>query len=497
MRLRSFRLAVIVLSAAAGLGACSGPIGGNNGGGGGGGGGTAGTSKLIVTMTDSAPAGVSILGSPIAIRNLAIDQATGQQARVQLVPAGQTMAVLDVVRLQSDSTFAGAFDVKDDTYKALFADFVSPALDYFNAGSTSVTVSSGQGFGFVGGVAIPIGGNGSPLPAIFAGGAQKASYDLNQNIFITTSSTPPGLLVEDFLQPNAVSLVALPHKGVSNGLELVEDFIGTVTAVSGNTVTIQRNGVPASGLSVALAVPLPLVATATASTRFDNCPSTATIACVHTNQIVSVDAVVDSAGTVTLLEVDDLSDTADKELEGTIASIDATNQVFTLIVADEEGTNSTQFPSLDFTGFFIGLPEQVGLASGATFSIDTKGLPVPAANLNTFTGFSSLAVGQTVRIKVASTSGSQFNASKVTLRFTRLTGRPSNVASPVFTYDSTTLPPYFGLTGFPQVQTFPGTTLFDGVSDLTGVTTSDSISIRALYLPTSNPPFFAAKVRKH
>jgi len=482
-----------------GLCACSGLP--NNSGGGGGG--IAGASKLTVTMTDSAPAGSSILGSPIAIQNLALDQSTGNQARIQLVPAGQTMAILDVVRLQSDSAFGGIFDVPNNDYKAVFAEFFAPTLDYFNPGSTSVTVNSQQGVGFSGGIAFPI-GSGTPLLTTFAGGTQKASFDLNQNAFIIASSQP-GVLVEDFLQPSAVSLVALPHAGVPSGtLELVEDFIGTVTAVSGNTVTIQRNGLPASGTSVSLAIPLPLVATANGSTRFDNCPSTttATIACVHTNQIVSVDAVVNPDGTLTLLEVDDLSDTADKELEGTIASIDTTNQVFTLVVADEEGTNTTQFTSLDFTGFFIGQPEQVALASGATFSVDTKGLPVPAANLNTFTGFSSLAPGQTVRIKVASTSstgtgGTQFNASSVVLRFSRLTGQPSNVSSPTFTYNATTLPPFFGLTGTPQVQTFPGFTLFDGVSDLTTVTANDSVSIRALFLPASNPPFFAAKVRKH
>ena len=406
------------------------------------------------------------------------------------------MAVLDVVRLQSDSTFAGSVDVINGPYKALFAEFFAPSFVYFNSGSTSVTTTNGQGFGFNGGIAFPI-VNGSALSTTFLGQTQTASFDLDQSTLITTSPSQPSLLIEDFLQPNAVTLVALPHLGLPSGkLEFVEDFIGTVTAVSGNAVTIQRNGLPASGTSASLAVPLPLVVTANASTRFDNC-ATATIACVHTNQIVSVDAVVNSDGTLSLLEFDDLSDTNDEELEGTIASIDSTNQLFTLVVADEEGTNNSGLTSLDFTGFFIGQAVQVGLTSGATFSVDTKGLTVPTANLNSFTGFSSLAPGQTVRIKVASTTGSQFNASNVALRFSRLTGKPASVTNPTFTYDSSTLPPYFVLTGTPQVQTLAGFTLFDGVTDLTGVAAGDSISIRALYFANSSPTFFAAKVRKH
>ena len=500
MGLRSFRLAVIVLSAAAGLGACSGPVGGNNGGGGGG---NAGTTRLVLTMTDAPPSGVSLLASPVSIGSLVLDADILGATRP--VPDGTILANVDLVRLQSDSAFVGSFNVQDLTYKRIIATIGMPNLSYLNQTGAAVTedalgnkcannsicvTSTNSGF-FGGQFSFATGG---ALPATFAGGTLTASFDLNQSSFVTSA---PGFLTLDFSQTGALSLISLPHTGAPSGsLEFVEDFLGTVTAVSGNTVTIQPAGVAIFG------TPVPLVATANSSTKFDNC-ATATIACVHTNQSLSVDALVNGDGTVTLLEVDDLADTTGDELEGTVASIDSTHQVFVIMVADKlKATNSTN--TTFQTQIDLGQPVQVAVNSGATFKVDTKGLPVPTANLGTFTDFSSLVPGQTVRISVSgmgtNTSGSpylQVDASSVTLRFTRLTGHPNNVASPTFNFDATTLPPFFGLVGSPQVQTFGGVTRFDGVTDLTGVASGDTVSIRALFLPKSTPAFFAAKVRKH
>jgi len=484
-------------------------------GGGGGGGTTTGSTNLILTMTDTPPTNVSVLSSPTSIGSLVMEGVINNTNGDSLVKLGTVVAQVDLVRLQSDSIFlpaeghAGPYVVVNGNYRALAPVISMNALTYFNQTGAAVKLDNlndmcndnsicvfATNSGFFGGTQEFATGGSSPLPIAIGGGTLSASIDLNQNALI---ASPNGFLTIDFSQPNAASLVALPRAGLPSGtLELAEDVIGTVTAVSGNTITIQPTG------SQLFGNPLPLIADANSSTRFDNCGTTATIACIQTGQSVSVDAAVHADGTVTLLEVDKLSDTTGDELEGVIATVDATHQVFVIAVHNKltaANSTDTTFQRIDLGG-----PVQVALGTGATFAVDTKGLPVPAANLSTFAGFSNLAPGQMVRVNVSSTGSSttgtpyrQATVSSVTLRFSRLTGSAATVTptGSLFNLDTTTIPPFFALTANPQVQVLPGFTNFDGVSDLTGVTNGDSVSIRALYLPNSAPPFFAAKVRKH
>lgn len=498
-------LFLLAVFAAVAFSSCSGlpKTGGTGGGGGGGGGGTGGMTNLILTMHDAPPAGVDILSAPVQVGDLILDPVTG--GAVHVTPTGQIAATLDLVRMQSDSTFVGKFSVPSQAYKDLVVTFATPALFYLNqSGSTlpnglgtcpnnTICANDGSGSGLFATLILTTGG---ALPQTFSTATVGVSFDLNQSLMLTSTSS--GLTL-NFAQANGITTSRLPRTGTPSGsLELVEDFIGTVTNVSGNTVTVQPLGTTANVFNP----PFALVATANSSTVFDNC-ATATIACVHVNQTLSVDASVNPDGSVTLLEVDDLNDTSVNEVEGVISSIDAAHQVFVVSIADLlEGNPSDTIFKNQVVNNSLGII-QVGLGTSPVFSVDTKGLPVPAAALATFTGFSNLAVGQTVRVNVSSTgtstSGSPFlqaTASKITLRFTRITGNVSTVGTSIFSYDSTTLPPMFGLTGTPQVQLFTGTR-FDGVTDLTGITAGNSASVRALFLPTAAPPFFAAKVRKH
>ncbi|MBZ5701394.1 MAG: hypothetical protein LAN84_06060 [Acidobacteriia bacterium] len=139
--------------------------------------------------------------------------------------------------------------------------------------------------------------------------------------------------------------------------------------------------------------------------------------------------------------------------------------------------------------------------------MDTDGLTVPPAPLSLFQGGTDTSVlfnGQTVMVRVTAAAGSSgagnltATADRVLLRYTRTTAAVTGaVVSPYFYLDATTLPPYFGILGTAQVQVFPNVTNYDGVSDVTGLAPGDSVSVRALYIKSAAPPFFAAKVRKH
>jgi hypothetical protein len=153
----------------------------------------------------------------------------------------------------------------------------------------------------------------------------------------------------------------------------------------------------------------------------------------------------------------------------------------------------------------------VNLKSGAMFGVDSQGLTLPADAI-TFqiaNDTSVLRPSQTVAVRVASftaangsTPGS-VSVDLVELRFTRVVGTVFSSAPPN-NFFIQNLPPFFGantqkkvqLTQAAAPQTAP--TNFDGITDVTGLSNGQIISIRAIYFgPTSAIPFAAAKLRKH
>ena len=93
----------------------------------------------------------------------------------------------------------------------------------------------------------------------------------------------------------------------------------------------------------------------------------------------------------------------------------------------------------------------------------------------------------------ASTGDQAITSDRVALRFTRTTGTVQTVSGQSFAISN--LPPYIQFVTSPLVDTIIGTTSFDGVTDVSGVTVGQSVSIRALLLNNSTFSFYAAKVR--
>jgi hypothetical protein len=88
---------------------------------------------------------------------------------------------------------------------------------------------------------------------------------------------------------------------------------------------------------------------------------------------------------------------------------------------------------------------------------------------------------------------------RLVLRYTRTSATASVVGGNAFSIQN--LASLFGtFVGTPQVQTFPGVTVFDNdvTGDITGISNGDVVSFRALYLNPNlaDPAFLAAKVRK-
>jgi Domain of unknown function (DUF4382)/Domain of unknown function (DUF5666) len=477
---------LLVLAGVLGLESCSGL---NNGGCSTGCG--SGNANLSITLFDLPPAGASILSFTLPIAGISLTPATGSAVTVPITPTSY-----DMTRLQTDSSLVGlSMPVPAGTYTSINVTVTASSGVYFNTSGAAIgTCINGAVCPLPSGAATTI---QVPLSlTLTANQNQWVGLDFNLRNAITTTN---GITV-DFNQPNVMTATTTVRPGIPAGsVDTIEDFIGVVTAVSANSITV-KSGITSNSMTAAIS----------ASTEFDlapvaysNCQGTAA-ACVKIGSTVSLDADLSTSGTLMATEIDALDGVAVDEVEGTIYPTNQTG-VVGLIIADKVAITSTTALASSSTTYGTGIFLTVD--SGTTYSVDTKTLsaqPGFAATVGAlFSGSGSLLAGQTLRAQLTNitsgTNGINATASNVLLRWSRLTGTVNSVTAPTFTLANipgyiNTLNPTLSLT--PQVMTYPNATAFDGITDISGLsaTTSQLASIRALYL-NGAPPFQAAKVR--
>src|SRR6266566_1253685 len=511
----------IVLPLATALLSCSLPKK-NNGGGGGGG----GNATLSLTMIDTPPANSSILSFKATITGIALNPATGSSFSLPLTssPFGTNPMIVELTRLQSDSAYLGTFTtVPAGTYSSVTVTLANAQVTFANQTGATITVGTTpcptnsvctvSGITPIQPSAISFGTSGLTLGTA---SPQGISLEFNLNNAITFTN---GTMALDFSQPKAVTVATLPrtNSNLSTGqLDLIEDFTGVVTTLNTSTQSV----------TVQSATRGTITAKANSNTVFNTDPSGTLCAtpgfspCVQQNETVSIDAVLNTDGTLALQKFEPLFSTTQDLIEGVVASKSSSNNTqFTLVVADKVPASSTSA----LNSLSVGDQVLASLSLPNPFLVDTKGLPVPAANLGLFAGAMDTSViipGQSVLIQVSTFTAASGNTiatatvigpKTAVLRFSRFTASvASQVSSLIFTINN--LPVYIpsgtpsnaAIPVFPsppQVQTFQNLTRFDGATDATQLATNDSVSIRALFLEnsamSSTPAFFAAKVRKH
>jgi hypothetical protein len=463
-------LALLSLAACSGLKTSGGGGGGNN------------NATLNLTFTDTPPNGVSILSFTVTLSGVALDPISGSMVNIPLTPNPLTV---ELTRLQSDSLFFGSFQVSAATYKSMSVAFTASSLTFFNGSGAIIGSCPNQ-------TICTLQSNTATNVSLATGvfpltltGNQQIGLSLDFNLSKAISSS----LGVDFTQAGALAVVKLPRTGeLGNTLDEIEDFTGIVTSVSGNNIKIQ------SGTRGTI------TATADATTQFDNfdsvCPS-GNISCVKVNQTLSIDSAVNADGTLSLREADLLDSTAVDEIEGTVFLTNNSVQ-FGMVLSEKVVASG----DIALTGAVPGNLVTVQLENAPAFDVDQKNLTIPPGALGSFQGksdTSALLNGQTVMVHVTSaTSGSNLvvNTDHVRLRYTRTTGLvSSSPAAQIFSINS--LPPFFGsLSPDPQVETFQNQTIFDGVTDINGLSVGNTVSIRALYL-RAVPALYVVKVRKH
>jgi hypothetical protein len=480
----------------------------------GGGGGTSGV--VSVTITSSAPpAAPALVSFKANVIGLTLKNTTsGATANLTLA----TSPIVEFMRLQSDSTFFGSFSsVAAGTYDSVVVAVANPSVTFVN--NTGAAINNAL---------VPCAANAlctANLPVansptitfpspITVGGSTGVGFSINFNLTNAFSVASNSLAVSFDTTTPVVSAVSLPRANSNlTGIQLdrIEDFVGVVS-LSGSNVTVTS---PVRGT---------LTAIANSNTVFDSNPDVAftqlcvtpgTLAsCAQTGQIASIDAILNSDGTLTVQEYEPLTATAQDILEGTVVSVDSSSSnQFTMVVTDKSSA-TTSIDGIATVGDRIA----VTLATAPplqNFYVDTKGLQVESTapgSLALFVGGTNTGVikaGQTIAVHPTAFVGgsgavlSTATVDKVTLRFSRFTSTAVGATSQ-FSFNVSDVLPFF--TGPFQVQTFAGTpgsqngTNFDGITDPTGLNASQPVAVRALFIENSTNnvqiPLFAAKVRE-
>jgi hypothetical protein len=414
---------------------------------------------------------------------------------VQLSNSSSTTTVIqgapppvEFARLQTDSQFLGkASSVPAGTYTSAIIHLApSTAFSFFynssNAtlfgcapGATCQITNTVPGFGAAT-VTVPV--------SFTVAGNNNTGFSLNFDL--SKAVTSAGGMTFDFTKTGAITLATLPRAGQMTGsLDSFENFTGAVTAVTATSFSMASLSSDTRTFTMA------------ATVRFDDpftpsiCTPPASFSCIAVNQNLSVDAVINSDGTLTAYEVEFLDKFA-QETEGIIVT-PVTNNQFKMVVTNGMGTT-----------FLPGTLATVNVNGTSTYFLDPKNLGI--TNITAPLGFASstdLVMGQAVMLLGGSanfTNNSLSGYTRTLLRYSSIGGTIQTPNGTIFTLSGVS--PFFTnlVTNSVQVQTFANTTYDNVTGGFSGLAIGTNASVRGLYLnPTSGviQPLLAAKVRAH
>ena len=450
-----------------------------------------------VTLFDIPPTGMTVLSYSLPIVGISLTPSTGSPVSIY---SPTTIVPTELTRLQTESALlAMGVQVAAGTYTAINVTLATSGGVFVNASSSVLNSTCA-----VGAVCLLSGGAATtvsiPVKLTLNGGQTSwIGLDVNLNNAITTPTA--ATVAVDFTQANTFTATTTPRVGTPSGaFDTIGDFIGTVTALSNTSITVQNT---ISGQS--------LTATLSAATQFDAAPSTYSncssgASCIAKGSVVSMDAALTTSSTLTATEIDVLDAAATDEVEGVIYPT-TTAGIIGMILADKISTGASSTLGAATTTYGTGI--FVGASPTINFVIDTKNLTNnPGIPPIGFSGSGDLLAGQQIRAHVTgvatvTSSGIatiQATATNVLLRWSRISGSINTASLNLFTM--TGIPQYISrlnttLSLTPLVTTYTNGTLFDGVTGTTdpNFAVGKPVAIRALYLNNPAQPFQAAKVR--
>ena len=447
---------------------------------------TSGNASLSLTISDTPPAGTTILSFTLPILGIALTP-SGNGSQVSVFSSNPS-ADYELTRLQSDSNLiATKVSVAVGTYTAVNVTVAGPSAVFINASGSTVASCVAGGVCQLTGSATTITytfPTGSPL-VLTANANQWLNLDFNySNAIVTTNGI--GL---DVTQKGVLTASTTVPTGIASGdVANIDDFTGAVTALSTSSITLESSvrGMLTASISSTIPVYDPQ----------SQCQGAGSLSCIGVGSIVSLQGVLSNAGVMsaTSLDVIDASTKPADEVEGTIypSSCNGVGSFGRVLSDSVIFTSGSPLTSADF-----GAGVCLTLSQAATFAIDDgilTGQGVPSVG---FTNSSNILQGQTVRAKVtgAATGANGINvtATALILRFSRFTGTVNSVSGNILTVNG--LPAYI-TTGSLQVVTYPNATILEGAPNVSSLS-GDTVSFSALYLaaPPATYSFQAAKVR--
>jgi hypothetical protein len=443
------------------------------------------------------PPGTNILSFTASINEVSLTPTTGTAQNLSPTAPFD----VDFTQLQSDSVFLGKLtSVPVGTY-TVSVSLSAPVLYYCtqpNPGTPGCV--AGSIAKFTGASQVPVITSTLTLTA-----NQQAGIALNFNLQnALTVNASQAVTAINFTLANALTFNTLPGASTSlaaGHLDFIEDLTGVVTAATSPNITIST--ATRGALTVAT----------TSNTVYSPavCSTNPTFAgCVVVGQVASIDAALNSDGTLTALEYDPLPltpTTAGSDIiEGVVTATPASNTQFQIVANNLVFANSGSLIRGSLNSI-LGAPITVNLGAVNSFLVDSRGLDTPSAAVSVFTGSNNASIllpGQTVAVHINAFTAAAGNtpatatADALMLRFSRVSASISTVNGSQITLQN--LPPFYGITSPQLAQLSAGnaptspSTNFDGT--VSGSIPLGPVSIRALYLGSNAAwAFTAAKVR--
>src|SRR6267142_1474266 len=485
MKRNVFPLSFLLVAAVFALTSCSGPAGG---------GGVNppptgnGNLTLVLKVIPPAPTSrLSRLSFAANITGISLTPSSGSPVNVTL---NATTFTTEFTRFTSDTGFLATVSAPAGAYTGLTIVFGAPVATFCtqptpgtvgcattpvqvvgavgsNTATTSLTLSSNQNTGMAVNVDLS--------KAITASGQTISAIDLAATAAFTTSTIP------------GISDLTGTH------LAHIDDIFGVVTSLNASTksVTVQtstRGSITATEGSTAIYDPACNVLKT----------GTTFAGCVAVNEVVSLDAILNSDGTFTYTYYDPLDTAAEDLIEGVVVTPgDSTTQKFTLITTDASIASTA---SLLGGKLSLGDRVIVTLSNTSPFFVDNKGLFIAGNTFEHSTDASAVLPGQTLLVHltaftaVSGTTPAAATSDGLALRYTRFTSTVATTGSPVFSVNN--LPAFVGTSATSQVQLTNGFTSFEGYVTAGDINPGDTISTRTLFF-APNITSSIANVRKH
>lgn len=443
----------------------------------------AGQAQITLLMTDTPPAGFTLLNFELAITGAVLVPTSG--SNVSLIDASNPVQV-EIRRLQAQNTFLKTVTVPEGDYTELRLTFANAQMTVRNDSAQSLVVN---GSSCDPGLICELQPTISPASVTLSGStlvledgdARGLLIDFNLNAAVqsTLNVNPSSAVSVSFLDP------LIP----SHTLAQADDLFGTVTAKStaGNTFTLQT----ANGTQVIA------VDSDTTFAQFGDAipPAANTFSGVAVGQVLLVDAFVLDSGVLRASRVEFKSNTPDEqEVRGIIAALGAGSppSQFTMVVLDVA-------PAV--TEFQRGDVVIVQMLGGSLFRVDGESLSVPSDLVTAFDGPDDLLVGQTVEVsRMPGSALRNVVTDVVRLQMTSLTatvaatpsGNNFNVSGLAALFTQQPIP----ITQI-RVRTLAGTS-FEGVTNgIQGIQQGNIVTVGGLLFRTAgNPDFVAQLVRK-